>query len=53
MVMPTSMDDLNNSFISAGMDPHAHNISQIRVKQLKTSQNARIGGGKVAPISSV
>ena len=49
----TTLEDLNNSFISGAHDHHGyqHNVSQIRVKQLKSSQNARLG--KAAPITSV
>ncbi len=65
MVLPTtSLDDLNGSFISAhtggvhgdhihhGGHGGQHHVSQIRVKQLKSSQNNRLA--KVpCPISSV
>ena len=41
MILPsgTHLEDLNNSFISGGHEPHGYhnNISQIRVKQLKSS----------------
>jgi len=48
----TQLEDLNNSFIS-GDNHHGyqHNVSQIRVKQLKSSQNTRLS--KAAPLSSV
>jgi hypothetical protein len=41
MILPqgTHLEDLNSSFISGGHEPHGYhnNISQIRVKQMKSS----------------